>query len=199
MAYPGCVFCNAHMFHVVTSVSFPFASAFQKTSGYSHILPCVKWVFYMPTAPNNTGWMEWVSCLVLSCLIFVWMCFLDWGMSVMYEGVSVHVGLLKKGRKKLLCYKLFHNFVWYRSIYFVAFLISVLSMNLLDTGLGFLEILASTYVPGPYGPGPLTIWKWIHAPGPHLKCTLLQEHVCYLCSWSSMFFQIWFWNILQDH
>ena len=120
MAYP-CVFCNAHMFHVVTSVSFPSTSAFQKPSGYSHILPCVKWVFYMPTAPNNIGWMEWVPCLVLSCLIFVWMCFLDWGMWGMYGGVRVHVGLLKKGRKKILCYKLFHNFVWYRSIYFVAF------------------------------------------------------------------------------
>ena len=42
----------------------------------------------------------------------------------------------------------------------------------------FLEILASTYGPGPYGSGPLNIlteFSKLNAPGPYWKCTLLQE------------------------
>ena len=62
----------------------------------------------------------------------------------------------------------------------------------LTSYVGFLEILASTYCPGPYGPGPGPF-----GPGPFIIICfrtifemLIAPGVCLLyCSWSSMLFK----------
>ena len=60
-----CEFFNAHMFHVVFSMSFPVTtSAFQKPSGYSHSLLCVIWVFFLHLMPFLLMWGECNGCLV---------------------------------------------------------------------------------------------------------------------------------------
>ena len=67
-------------------------------------------------------------------------------------------------------------------------------------------ILASTYGPGPYSPGPLSgrIFKVKCAPRILFEFTLLQEHICYMlleqpgfqiCSWTLWFIHVWSWTI----
>ena len=78
MIYPCCVFCNAHMLHVATSASFPFTSAFQKSSN------------------SSSGYnLVWIECITL------YMSFL------MIRDVSWPEGRSLKSLKKCvnLCYK----------------------------------------------------------------------------------------------
>ena len=68
MACPCCVFCNAHVsWLVVTFCHFHIHLSIPESCGFSHI--GLDYDFFPHSFYNNVGWMEWISCLVLSCLV----------------------------------------------------------------------------------------------------------------------------------
>ena len=78
---------------------------------------------------------------------------------------------------------------------------SELAINYAHTSIskGFLEILSSTYGLGPYGPGPLLIWKSF--PSQMCSRTIFEMHTvreaCLLYSPGQCAFQIWSWSIFD--
>ena len=112
MACPCCVFCSAHtmLCPPVTSLHL----CISESCDFSHIGLVYDFsVFY---SFSNVGWMEWISCLVLSCLVFLsrlsflllMLMYFVWGMSDVWVCDVVcfvcYFIKKKKKKKKNLCF-----------------------------------------------------------------------------------------------
>ena len=114
MACPCCVFCNAHVsWLLVTFCHFHIHLCIPESCGFSHI--GLDYDLFPHSFYNNVGWMEWISCLVLSCLVclsmlsfllLMWM-FLEWEMWDGWVCDFLCAGCLsvwKKDSKFTLCF-----------------------------------------------------------------------------------------------